>query len=645
MRENPSARTAERVAILTLLLLAFGLRVAGLDSQELRGDEAFGYFFSLRQIPEMVTATVALQEPHPVAAYVIQHGWLAVAGHSEFALRLLGVCFGVLSVALVGRLGDALKLTRLSRVLATGLAAVSPYLIWHAQDARMYSMSLALTLAATVCMVEWLDAPPARRWRAWTPAYVGLSLLALHTHYFAIFVLLAHYLFVVGTGVLDRRYRGAVLPWIGVQAAVGLLYVPWVIRAAETLTGYGGNGDSPRFSEAMRRALAVMSTGESTVGQPQIGVAVLALTLIALGVVRLFGQGRAQRRAASLLLLYLGAPLMATWFSAQQRPIFDERYLVAAAPPLLLLLAAAVGEENYTGARRGRVLAWVPAGLLIVLLLGMLTGLNRQVYDPAFSKNRGWRELAAAMTRLSAGPPPEESRIAQNFPDPTLWYYYQGPVDHVVLPPGPADAPGARHSAQELAQHGVGRILLPSQPAPNWDPAGVAATALQAAGFQPAWSEQVGVWPVTVYVAPRTEFIPLPAAATFADGTQILGIGGVDHQLAPGGLMTPELLIGTGDTTPDTARDSGAALAAQRKISLQFLGPDGALLAQDDRLLSAYLAGESIAGLAVPASLTPGTYALQLVLYDGETGVREPLLDGRDGLLLHEWSFTPASTE
>ncbi|MEZ4620327.1 MAG: hypothetical protein R2867_33145 [Caldilineaceae bacterium] len=64
--------------------------------QELRGDEAFGYFFSLRTLPDIVQTTIALQEPHPVASYYLQHGWLAWTGaqgggQGEFALRFPGL--------------------------------------------------------------------------------------------------------------------------------------------------------------------------------------------------------------------------------------------------------------------------------------------------------------------------------------------------------------------------------------------------------------------------------------------------------------------------------------------------------------------------------------------------------------------------
>ena len=187
-----------RAALLAVLLLAFGLRVFLLDYQELRGDEAFGYFFSLRPPGDIVDATLALQEPHPVGSYLLQHGWLALAGHSEYALRFLSVWWSVLAVALLAGLARALSLAPMSGLLAALLLALAPYAIWHAQDARMYSMSLALTTASTLCMAAWLA---RRRW-PWAAGYVLVTLAALHVHYFAAFVVVAQYLFVMGQALL-----------------------------------------------------------------------------------------------------------------------------------------------------------------------------------------------------------------------------------------------------------------------------------------------------------------------------------------------------------------------------------------------------------------------------------------------------------
>ena len=82
-------------------------------------------------------------------------------GPSEFALRFTAVWFGLLAVALLWRLARALDFTPSTALLTTFLLTISPYAIWHSQDARMYSMSLALTTASTWLMIGWLQ---RQRW-------------------------------------------------------------------------------------------------------------------------------------------------------------------------------------------------------------------------------------------------------------------------------------------------------------------------------------------------------------------------------------------------------------------------------------------------------------------------------------------------
>ena len=80
-------RLAWRLALVALLLTAFALRAYRLDTRELSGDEAFGYFFALQPYVGIVQATLSLREPHPVASYFARKAWSGIAGDSEFALR------------------------------------------------------------------------------------------------------------------------------------------------------------------------------------------------------------------------------------------------------------------------------------------------------------------------------------------------------------------------------------------------------------------------------------------------------------------------------------------------------------------------------------------------------------------------------
>lgn len=605
---------AGRAALALILVLAFGLRVHRLGVQDLRGDEAFGYFFSQPPVSQIVAATLALQEPHPVASYALQHLWLRLAGDSEFALRFLGVCFGVLAVALIYHLGRRLRLGVWSAALAAGLLAVSPYAIWHAQDARMYNMSLALTLAVVAAALAALQRP---RWPAWA-ALVALSWLALHTHYFAAFVILALNFAVAGLVLIKAVTRQAARQWLASQIILALVYLPWLIVAWNTLTGYGGNGDSPGFSAMLLRALAVFAAGESVPVGLHSALALTAGALVVLGVARLALAGQCARPALLLLCLYLAVPLLATWLSALQRPIFDERYLVAAAPPFFLLAAVAVtgvGQPHPSRAAsasawRARLAGWLGAALLVFLLAGVVGSLARLYSDPAISKTRGWRDLAAALEHYSAGWPVDVVRLAQNFPDPTLWYYYRGPVEHLVLPPAAHDGAGAERAVAALAAAGVQRVLAPLQPAAGWDDAGLAQQALDHY-YDLALETVTGVWPLRVYQRRPQTVASLDVP--FDNGLRLTGAEFVAPPVLPGDALLVYLRW-QGDSS---------ALAGSEKLTLQVLDENQRVVAQLDQPFDAAdLAAPFHAySVPLPADLPPGRYRLLAALYDpGQAG-------------------------
>jgi hypothetical protein len=596
-----------RLVMVGVILLAFLLRVHLLDHQELRGDEAFGYFFLQRSYSGIIEATIELKEPHPVGSYYLLKSWLAIAGDSEFSLRFLSAWFGVLAVALVGRLAMRLGFRRGAVIVATTLLAINPYVIWHAQDARMYSMSLALTTA-----VVWLGVETMQRQRAaWGMAYAGVAWLALHTHYYAAFVLVALNFFVVTRAIFVPRTRANFPAWILWQMVVVGLYLPWLAGAATIVGGYEGNGDSPVFWSMVQRSLSVFAVGESTPIDQRTAWAVVSAALLLIGGVRLLLGNAADRRNLWLLICYLSIPVLATWWSAQARPIFNERYLVAGAPPFVLLIAAAFDGRRFDGWKE-HVVRWSAFVLLAVLIGGMSFSLARHYADPAFSKTRGWRELAVVFERWSAGIPPEQVRIAQNFPDPAIWYYYRGPVEHIVLPPAPHDDAGARIQVESLIGEGVRRVILPEQPAPNWDDRRIAVDVLASSLYDGVVEEQVGVWPVQVFAGEARAIVDNALDVIFENGMRLAGVSVITAS-PPGGLLTPTLLV----DIPDTTERIGSL-----KMTVQLLDGAGMLVAQQDLPVVEWrqVADSTFArtfGLALPEELQPGKYRLIAGLYDG----------------------------
>jgi hypothetical protein len=281
-------------------------------------------------------------------------------------------------------------------------------------------------------------------------------------------------------------------------------------------------------------------------------------------------------------------------------------------------------ERHASGSWLARARLIFGAGLAALVVLGVIS-LARHYADPAYSKTRGWRELAASITRLSAGLPPDAVIVAQNFPDPTLWYYYRGPVGHVMMPPAAHDETGADQEAARLAELGVRRVILPVQPAAWWDDRGIAEAALSRAWSRVA-EETIGVWPVQVYA--HSPVALAPVGQPFRDGPVLAEAAVEPTQTVAGGLITAYLRW-TGNA---------ATLDGSEKITLQLLDASGALAAQVDRPFAAADIGGLPAtyGILAPETAAPGQYQVIAALYRPEPQGLTRLLteDGRDHIPL-----------
>jgi len=728
-----------RLAALGVVLLAFALRVFRLGYQELRGDEALGRLFSMESLPTLVRQTIELAEPHPVASYVIQGEWLELAGHTEFALRFVSAWFGVLAVALIYRLARRLGLGRSVAALAGVLLAVSPYAIWHSQDARMYSISLSLTLGSTVLMLEALARTPTAwmtgqgtlqpRGRAgaavWWGAYVVVTWLALQTHYYAAYIIVAQNLFVFGRAIAGSEERRLLPQWVAAQAVTFLLYLPWLIAARSTLTGYVGNGDSPGFAAMSLRSLGVFAVGE-TMPAGQRAAAGIVIAILGLAGVLGLARSAAGRRSLWLLAPYLIAPLLITWAGALSRPIFNERYIIAALPGLLLMVAGVVsrdrlptdrlptdrlpingqateqrplkradtGQPDSTspvygaslrspdidvraaplkraeragigsvsplkgaslrspaslapgggGAADGSPLheqnpnvhnvRAVAATLLAVLFVAMVASLLHYYDDPAYSKSRGWRQVAAVLDRHSRSVPGDKTRVVQTFPNPTLWYYVTSDVEQFVLPPAANDESGARSLVNQFAAQGVQRVVVAVESTANWDNSEIAPRTLGEV-YSLIDETPVGDWRVQVYERQPSE-LPAPGI-TFANGLHLAGFAVPSGQLSAGDVA-PVYMQWQGGGPGTVPVEQG--LSGNEKITLQVLDAANKVVTQLDRPFGQVdlAAAPATYLLHLPRKLPGGSYRLIAALYDPsiESSPRLLTLDGRDHVVLGE---------
>jgi 4-amino-4-deoxy-L-arabinose transferase-like glycosyltransferase len=149
-------------------------------------------------------------DSHPPLYFMALHAWRRAFGDGDVAARYLSVAFSLIAIALLYDVARLLHGRAVGLWAALLMALAGPQ-IQYAQEARNYTMLLALTLAACDALVRIEKRGPSR-WRA---AALGASLLAM---------MLTHYLaFPAAAALLTYalvRLRGPALRWAMTSFAV-----------------------------------------------------------------------------------------------------------------------------------------------------------------------------------------------------------------------------------------------------------------------------------------------------------------------------------------------------------------------------------------------------------------------------------------
>jgi hypothetical protein len=168
---------------------------------------------------------------HPPLFYALLKLWAAAGGESLQWLRLFPALTAIAALVPFLLLARELRLGAQATALALLLAAANGYLIKYAQELRMYSLLLLLTLTSLWLFARLLYS--ARAPRGLLFALFSADLLLVYTHYYGWLVVACEAALVAYAG---RRKLRAFLP---VCAGLLLCFAPWVF-ACLGASGAGG---------------------------------------------------------------------------------------------------------------------------------------------------------------------------------------------------------------------------------------------------------------------------------------------------------------------------------------------------------------------------------------------------------------------
>jgi mannosyltransferase len=645
-------RHSSRFLLLAILLLAAFLRLYRLDAQSLWNDEGNSARIAERTLDLILEG--AAGDIHPPGYYLLLHAWRALCGQSEFALRSLSVAAGLALVALTYLLGRRL-FGAATGLTAAFLGALSPFAVYYSQEARMYALLAVLSAASTYLLLRLLSIlhspfsilhPPSSILHSPSStlaAYILTSAAGLYTHYAFPFVLLVHnatfglwWLAVVRRPA--HRWRWLLL-WAGAQAAVVVLYLPWLPTALKGVTGWSSAGRTYEPGRALLDVLRVLSGGntlpveDATVALVGTGLLLLAGLATALPIPTTAGDSRQADRAGwfgvASVALYLLLPIAFIFVFDLYKPAWL-KFLVVVLPPFHVLVAhgtqtlvALTHHAPRTAHHVSRVTYCVLRAaarlcLLAILTIPSLPSLRNLYFNPTYARD-DYRQLAADVAALAR---PGDAVIL-NAPNQWEVFTYYYPDRDVYPAPYRLEMDKVEARLTPLVER-YRRLFVLYWGDAESDPhrrieAWLAAHAYKA---NDRWYGRVRL--ATYGVAPLHEEPAAALDARFGQAVRLRGYAMEGDALAPGGILPVTLFWEA--TTP---------IAERYKVTLQLLDGVGRLVAQHDTEPGDGLAptttwkpgqvSQDRYGVWLPPDAPSGRYTLIVGLYHITTGERLPV--------------------
>jgi mannosyltransferase len=337
MIRSKSWRTLPPWVYLTALSLAGALlRLWDIAKSSIWHDEGFTMMLAPMSPSQIVARTA--RDVHPPLYYLVLHYWILLFGHSETAARGLSAVFLTAAIPVTYLLMRRLW-TAPAAWVAAGFVAMGPFIIRYSQEARMYGMVAFLMLLATYFLVRALE---RNRW-GWWLAYALTIAAALYTHYYTIFIIIAHWAWMIaqarrksGSGIRNPR-------WWGSNVLAAALFLPWLPTAYHQYTRVQAGFWIPRVT--ITTIPSTMFQFLSYTDGSYLGIAAMVgLGFAFIALIAVIAVKQPTRRKSLLLLsLYcLTGPILVWIVSLGKRSIYVDRYFVFAAIAFYSLLAVFV---------------------------------------------------------------------------------------------------------------------------------------------------------------------------------------------------------------------------------------------------------------------------------------------------------------
>lgn len=209
-------------------------------------DEIITVSIAQKPLREMWTYLAA--ENHPPLHYYLVHGWMALFGPGEIAVKLSSVLAGAAGIVMTGLFARRLFGAR-AGLVAAGLSALSTFQIFFSSEARMYAW---LYLFGVISLLSFWEIMRSPSWK-WYLLWMVSTSAALYTHLGGVFALITEVVFWTACSLYARAQIKKGMPHehpphapfrtvAAMMAIAFFAWLPWlVVFAREKMQTFNRN--------------------------------------------------------------------------------------------------------------------------------------------------------------------------------------------------------------------------------------------------------------------------------------------------------------------------------------------------------------------------------------------------------------------
>jgi mannosyltransferase len=335
VRSLPSSFVLPAAVLVVLLAVSVVLRTDSLG-ESLWMDE--GLSIGIASQPLFDIPGVLRVDGSPPLYYMLLSVWMDLVGNGPGETQALSVAIALVSVP-GGMWAGWSLFGRRAGLVCAALCAVNPFLTQFAQETRMYSLMLVLSLLATAAFLHVF----AFGRRGYLPLFFVLLALMLYTHNWGLFLAVGLVCALMPCWyVSENRHSFWKDALIGFGGA-GLLYLPWLPTLLHQIQHTGAPWlNPPNFGAPIQISKSLLGGGTPTVALLLAGGSGLAAVLSR----RVEDKERTAVLAGAVTVL---ATLAVAWLVSQVSPAWTTRYLGVLLGPMLLIAALGIARAGTLG--------------------------------------------------------------------------------------------------------------------------------------------------------------------------------------------------------------------------------------------------------------------------------------------------------